>query len=47
MNNEVKLHSFTVSVDYTIECYSDEEALAFFDTAEPIIVHVEDNGPIE
>ncbi|MBR1611885.1 MAG: hypothetical protein IJ672_10490 [Methanobrevibacter sp.] len=42
-----KLHSFTVSVDYEITCYSEEEAIEFFGDGEPMIVHVEDNGAIE
>ena len=44
---EMKLHSFTVSVDYEIVCYTVEEALACFSSGSENIVHVEDNGEIE
>lgn len=44
---EVKLHSFTVSVDYEIVCYSEEEAMEYFQSGVENIVHVEDNGEIE
>lgn len=47
MEEEMKLHSFTVSVDYEITCYTEEEAESFFESGSPIVVHVEDNGPIE
>ena len=44
---EMKLHCFTVSVDYEITCYTEEEALACFSSGSENIVHVEDNGEIE
>lgn len=30
MEEEMKLHSFIVSVDYEIACYTEEEAESFF-----------------
>lgn len=44
---EMKLHSFTVSVEYEITCYTEEEALACFSSGSENIIHVEDNGEIE
>lgn len=47
MEDELKLHSFTVSVDYEITCFTEEEAESFFENGSPTIVYIEDNGPIE
>lgn len=44
---EMKLHSFTVSVEYEITCYTEEEALEYFSSGSESIVHIEDNGEIE
>lgn len=47
MCEDMKLHSFTVSVDFEITCYSEEEAREFCLDGIPNIIHVEDNGAIE
>lgn len=44
---EMKLHEFIVSVDYSICCYTEEEAKEYYASGDPIIVHVEDAGEIE
>ena len=44
---EMKLHEFIVSVDYSICCYTEEEAEEYYASGVPIIVHVEDGGEIE
>ena len=43
---EMKLHSFTVSVEYEIVCFTEQEAIAYFSSGSENIVHVEDNGEI-
>lgn len=44
---EMKLHEFIVSVDYSICCYTEEEAKEYYASGVPNIVHVEDEGEIE
>lgn len=43
---EMKLHSFTVSVEYEIVCFTEQEAIACFSSGSENIVRVEDNGEI-
>lgn len=47
MEEEMKLHSFIVSVDYEISCYTEEEAESMYSSGCPVVVHIEDLGPIE
>lgn len=43
---EEELHSYIVCVEYEISCFSEEEAEMFYQDGNPVIVHIEDNGPI-
>ena len=42
-----KLHSYTVSVDYEICCFSEEEAESEYINGDGTVVHIHDNGEIE
>ena len=44
---EMKLHSFVVSVEYEVTCYTEDEALSFYAEGQGNIVDVCDMGAIE
>lgn len=47
MEEEIELHSYTVSAEFEITACSEEEAEEFFMDGSLIsVVHIEDNGPI-
>lgn len=46
IDEDIELHSFTVSVDYEIVCCTEEEAAEFYESGTAYIVHIEDNGEI-
>lgn len=48
MEEEMKLHSFTVVVEFEVTCYTEEEAEEYVMDGSPVsILDIQDNGPIE
>lgn len=48
MEEEMKLHSFTVVAEFEITCYTEDEAEEWFTDGSIIsVLDIQDNGPIE